>query len=56
MNWLFFYSTDPETGADIVAQSPMLTNAFVEGSHMVPGERNLDVLGMLHALFFASFY
>ncbi|KAI8145577.1 Alpha/Beta hydrolase protein [Fennellomyces sp. T-0311] len=36
--------TDPDTGADILAQSPMLTNAFVEGSHMVPGERNLDVL------------
>ncbi|KAI9268078.1 Alpha/Beta hydrolase protein [Phascolomyces articulosus] len=30
--------TDPDTAEEIKAQSPMLTNAMVEGSHMVPGE------------------
>ncbi|KAG2222607.1 hypothetical protein INT45_008726, partial [Circinella minor] len=30
--------TDPDTANEIKAQSPMLTNAMVEGTHMVPGE------------------
>ncbi|KAI9492137.1 Alpha/Beta hydrolase protein [Zychaea mexicana] len=30
--------TDPSTADDIKAQSPMLTNSMIKGSHMVPGE------------------
>ena len=38
-------STDPDTANEIKAQSPMLTNSMVEGTHMVPGE-NPGILGM----------
>ena len=39
------FSTDPDTANEIKAQSPMLTNNMVEGTHMVPGE-NPAILGM----------
>lgn len=37
-------STDPGFADDIKAQSPLISNAIVEGSHVVPLEKP-DILG-----------
>lgn len=42
-----YCSTDPSSADDIKALSPLISNALVEGSHVVPLE-NPDMIGKKH--------